>query len=433
MTLLQLRAHSGLGGVAGRSPLWARVFSNEIFTACVGAAFVVLVPAIINFRDLSLRSPMPLVGNSIPEQLVAFLVGVLVLGRLTAHPGVLGIRFVIPVLTVTYGAAVAVEFFTRDSYSGQQILVSYLLALGWFYATYAVKRRWGHREIAVVPLGRIEGINNIRGADWAVLEKPDNLQGRHFDAVVADLHADLGSDWEAFLARTALSGVPIYHATQVCEAMTGRTQIEHLSENVIGSLVPNTIYAKVKAFIDVGTAVVALIVLAPLFVAISLLIALDSPGSPLFTQKRMGYRGRLFTIYKFRTMFADHCEGRSFTSERDPRITKVGAVLRRYHLDELPQIINVIRGEMSWIGPRPEAEALNDWYEREIPFFCYRHIVRPGISGWAQVQQGYAAEVTDVRDKLHYDFYYIKNFSLWLDVLIVIKTFGAFISGRGAR
>jgi lipopolysaccharide/colanic/teichoic acid biosynthesis glycosyltransferase len=121
------------------------------------------------------------------------------------------------------------------------------------------------------------------------------------------------------------------------------------------------------------------------------------------------------------------------TSDDDDRITRVGRVLRNLRLDELPQIFNILAWQMSWIGPRPEAALLSGWYTKEIPFYRYRHVVKPGITGWAQVNQGHVAEVTDVHRKLHYDFYYIKYFSPWLDVLIVFRTIKTMLSGFGAR
>jgi lipopolysaccharide/colanic/teichoic acid biosynthesis glycosyltransferase len=121
------------------------------------------------------------------------------------------------------------------------------------------------------------------------------------------------------------------------------------------------------------------------------------------------------------------------TEQDDDRITSVGRVLRKLRLDELPQIINILKWEMSWIGPRPEAAVLSKWYTDEIPFYRYRHVVKPGITGWAQVNQGHVAEVDQVIEKLHYDFYYIKYFSPWLDVLIVFRTIKTMLSGFGAR
>jgi lipopolysaccharide/colanic/teichoic acid biosynthesis glycosyltransferase len=166
-------------------------------------------------------------------------------------------------------------------------------------------------------------------------------------------------------------------------------------------------------------------------------VRLESPGPVLFRQGRTGYRGEVFTVYKFRTMRHDAEAGdaleSAITRPGDERITEVGRFLRRSRLDELPQLINILRGEMSLIGPRPEAEVLARWYEAELPFYRYRHIVRPGISGWAQVNQGHVAAVDDVLDKLHYDFYYIKNFSPWLDLVIAFRTVMTIFSGFGAR
>ncbi|MCA1654804.1 MAG: sugar transferase, partial [Sphingomonadales bacterium] len=124
---------------------------------------------------------------------------------------------------------------------------------------------------------------------------------------------------------------------------------------------------------------------------------------------------------------------RAITSPADARITPLGRFLRHARLDELPQVWNILKGEMSWIGPRPEAEVLSVWYTGEIPFYRYRHVVKPGISGWAQVNQGHVAEVDDVHRKLQYDFYYIKYFSPWLDLLIVFRTMKTMLTGFGSR
>ena len=141
-------------------------------------------------------------------------------------------------------------------------------------------------------------------------------------------------------------------------------------------------------------------------------------------------------MYKFRTMReikVDDERRAAITSHGDGRVTRVGKFLRKTRLDELPQIFNILKGQMSWIGPRPEAQVLSIWYTSEIPFYHYRHVVKPGISGWAQVNQGHVAEVDEVRRKLQYDFYYIKYFSPWLDLLILLRTIKIVFSGWGAR
>jgi lipopolysaccharide/colanic/teichoic acid biosynthesis glycosyltransferase len=135
---------------------------------------------------------------------------------------------------------------------------------------------------------------------------------------------------------------------------------------------------------------------------------------------------------KLRTMTHKHGGG-DYTLKDDERITRSGGFLRHYRIDELPQIVNILRGEMSWIGPRPEAVSLAEWYEREVPFYIYRHIVRPGISGWAQVHQGNVGAVDAARVKLEYDFYYIKHFSFWPAAVIVMKTVRALVTCFGWR
>ena len=156
----------------------------------------------------------------------------------------------------------------------------------------------------------------------------------------------------------------------------------------------------------------------------------------MFRQQRVGFAGRKITVYKFRTMrpveLADERRA-AITAEDDDRVTKVGRTLRKLRLDELPQIFNILKWQMSWIGPRPEAEVLSVWYTSELPFYRYRHVVKPGISGWAQVNQGHVAEVGEVHRKLQYDFYYIKYFSAWLDLLILLRTIKTILTGFGSR
>jgi lipopolysaccharide/colanic/teichoic acid biosynthesis glycosyltransferase len=171
-------------------------------------------------------------------------------------------------------------------------------------------------------------------------------------------------------------------------------------------------------------------------------IRADGEGPVLFRQKRVGHAGKPIVVYKFRTMrpngteeeAADHDPRRAaMTGDDDERITRIGRTLRTLRLDELPQVFNILKWQMSWIGPRPEAQVLSVWYTAEIPFYRYRHVVKPGISGWAQVNQGHVAEVEEVHRKLQYDFYYIKYFSPWLDLLILLRTVKTMLTGWGAR
>ena len=202
---------------------------------------------------------------------------------------------------------------------------------------------------------------------------------------------------------------------------------------------PNTLYFTLKNVADRIIGLVGLIVSLPIIILAMIAIYLDDRGSPFFFQERVGFRGTPFTIVKLRTMrvlqpdsMTDLKEA-AITKVDDPRITAVGKFLRHSRIDELPQFWNVIRGELSIIGPRPEASALSNWYDEKLDFYAYRHVVRPGITGWAQVNQGHVASDEAVYRKLQFDFYYIKNFSLWLDILISIKTIQVMAFRRGAK
>jgi exopolysaccharide biosynthesis polyprenyl glycosylphosphotransferase len=255
--------------------------------------------------------------------------------------------------------------------------------------------------------------------------------------IVVDMKADLSPEWERFIADRALDGTPVYDSKQVFESLSGRVQVEHLSENTFAALTPNSIYASGKRHIDFLLAVAATALVGPLLVLVGIAIRLESRGPALFRQKRIGYRGREFTVYKLRTMRVSESGletlDSQITKDRDPRITSLGRFLRKTRMDELPQIINILRGEMSWIGPRPEAVKLSAWYESKIPFYRYRHMVRPGITGWAQVSQGHVTTLDDADLKLQYDFFYVKNFSLWLDILVLLRTIRVVFTGSGAR
>ena len=397
-----------------------------------GLIFVVLFPALLRFGPSYFQLPM---GSSALWSVVgctaSLVLGLMIARRLTRYPGTQGSAHIAPVFLATFGLLVAVMFFGRVDFSRYQILMSFALAVSWGYLVHVANKRTRPLHLAVVPFGDVDDLKRISPVNWTHLSEPE-LAIAGCDGVVADLHAELPSEWEEFLAECALARVPVYNTKEVSESLTGRVQIERLSENNIGSLLTSLEYERTKRAIDLLLLLVSLPVTVPLALVAAVAVAVESPGPILFRQERMGFRGHPFTMLKFRTM---RCEatGEAFTSDDDARITRVGRVLRRYRIDELPQIVNILNGEMSWIGPRPESISLSDWYEKEIPFFKYRHVVRPGISGWAQVTQGYASGVRDVTDKLHYDFFYIKHFSPWLDLLIAFKTVRTLLSGFGAR
>jgi lipopolysaccharide/colanic/teichoic acid biosynthesis glycosyltransferase len=383
---------------------------------------------------------LALVGlqNSLAGTLAALVMGYYGFRRLSRFPGVRASFHIFPSFAASYGIVLAVFFFARLEYSRLHFLASFGIAIFWYYVVYFKLQRQQRLVIGVVPHGQVQSLYQIPGVDWIELSTSDPAADR-YPVIVADLRADIPDEWERFLADRALNGALVMHVKQMEESLTGRVAIEHLSENTLGSLIPGIIFAKFKRAGDIVTAAIALPLFAPFLVLVAILIKLDSRGPVLFFQQRMGYRGQPFLMYKFRTMRQVSPGGSAdpriaaITRDDDERVTRIGKFLRQYRIDELPQLLNVLKGEMSWIGPRPEAVPLSLWYEAELPFYRYRHIVRPGITGWAQVKQGHVADVDEVLWKLHYDFYYIKNFSFWLDLLIVARTIRTILSGFGAR
>jgi lipopolysaccharide/colanic/teichoic acid biosynthesis glycosyltransferase len=196
-------------------------------------------------------------------------------------------------------------------------------------------------------------------------------------------------------------------------------------------LVQNSIYSALKRSWDFLLALTALVLLSPLFLILSLAIKIFDGAPVFYSQQRVGIYEKPFTLYKFRTMVQGSDHGDRYTREGDLRVTMLGAFLRKTRLDELPQLWNVLRGEMSIIGPRAEWVKLVAEYNEKIPHFHLRHLVRPGITGWAQVNYPYGASLDDARQKLSYDLYYIKNFSMRLDAEVTLKTFYVIFFGKG--
>ncbi|WP_294327215.1 sugar transferase [uncultured Sphingomonas sp.] len=377
--------------------------------------------------------------NTQLTSLIAAVVALLGFRRVTMYPGTRAFGYILPAFSTTFGIAAAVLLATRTSYSGAMLLVGYVASITVTFLLGYFEQRAAPRRMYYVPNGNTGIVGDTPQVDWVRLTEPV-VPDDPGAAIVADLRTTHSPDWERMLAQAAISGIPVYHTKQLRESLTGRVQIEHLSENSFGSLIPALGYRGVKRTIDIVSTVLLLPILVPVLLVVALVVRLSSPGPILFRQRRMGYRGIPFDMLKFRTMVERTVEANddalrqdAITRDGDDRITRPGRFLRRSRLDELPQIVNILRGEMSWIGPRPEAVPLSEWYERELPFYSYRHIVRPGITGWAQVNQGHVAGLDDVHVKLYYDFYYIKFFSAWLDLLIALRTVGIMLTGFGAK
>jgi lipopolysaccharide/colanic/teichoic acid biosynthesis glycosyltransferase len=404
-------------------------------------AIGILIANLIPLAGLLLTTPSDQVPNLVSITFVCCLaaafMGMYLLGGVIRYPGVAAAAFIVPAISFAYGLLFFVFIMWRLEYSRLLLFGSYILVVAWFFAINSWGQRKSNLRIGVVPEGKYQDLLDHHPTRWVVLRSV-NADVSELSAVAVDLRANLANAWERRLADYALLGLPVYHTKQLLESITGRVDLEHISENSFGTLSPQSAYMTVKHIIDWVFALAAILILFPVLVIISTLIVLDSKGGPLFKQVRVGYCGKPFVVYKFRTMIANGKQGadtreEAITCDADDRVTRIGRILRRTRLDEFPQLINVLRLEMSWIGPRPEAEILSKWYEREIPFYRYRHIVRPGLTGWAQVNQGHVSDVLEVKSKLDYDLYYIKHFSPWIDFLIVGRTIKTMLTGFGSR
>ena len=378
----------------------------------------------------------PATVNALSANAIAVVIAFWMRLSIETYPGIRRSLVILPSALTGHGLVIVWFVMTRFPYDRIGLAGGFFLHVAWLYVLYIFAERRLRRRIAIVPFGETDGLHKIHGIDWHVLKRPNLHDARSCNAIVADFGARLPDEWEAFLADAALAGRMVYQVKQLSESLTGRVELESLSENSFGSLLPASGYFYLKGLADFCFALLLLPVVLPVAAVVAMVIRAESAGPILFSQKRVGHAGRLITVYKFRTMrtveVADERTA-AMTQDRDGRITRVGAILRKLRIDELPQIINILKWEMSWIGPRPEAQILSTWYTSEIPFYRYRHVVKPGISGWAQVNQGHVAEVGQVHEKLHYDFYYIKYFSPWLDVLIFFRTIKTVLTGFGSR
>lgn len=400
----------------------------------VGLVWVVVLPALIVWGESTFRIASDSQVNSVWAAGLAFAVIVYFLHRIERYSGGDAWAHIGSIVTVVFLLAFAAFLFTRAVYSRPMLLWAYVLTLVWCYGGYFLARRYRRRKFAVVPMNGSYELQSTPQMEFRPLAEPD-LKGVRYDGIVADLRGHrMTPEWERFLAQCILSHIPVFHVRYVVERMTGRVQIDHLSENEVGALLPSLAYVSLKRLFDIIGVLVTLPITLPLGLLTAIAIRLDSPGPALFSQDRVGLSDGDFRIYKFRSMRVNaESNGASFAMSDDDRITRVGRFIRKTRLDELPQLWNVLKGDMSWIGPRPEQRFFVEQFNEEIPFYIYRHVVRPGITGWAQVTQGYAASADETRVKIQHDFYYIKHFSFWLDVLITIKTIRILITGWGAR
>ncbi len=270
-------------------------------------------------------------------------------------------------------------------------------------------------------LDSLKEIINDYQVDTLILAPESEVNGQAFQALTDSL--ELGVE---------ITPMPVLY-----EELTGRVPVEHVGESwQVAMPLDHPLTRPLNRFLkrakDIVLASIGCLILAPLFPFIALAIYIESPGPIFYKQERVGKGGKVFKAYKFRSMVPDAEKGRPvWAKKNDERVTRVGKFLRKTHLDEFPQFINILKGEMSAVGPRPERPEFVEELAREIPFYRVRHAVKPGMAGWGLVRQGYGASKEDTLVKLQYDLYYIKHQSLWFDIVILIKTIFDTLTLRG--
>lgn len=261
---------------------------------------------------------------------------------------------------------------------------------------------------------------------------PENI---HEAIVVAAQDSSLDPGILSFLASVHFQDLPVYSLLTFYEMYWEKMPLHMLTATwplqAGFHLVQHSAFAAAKRFFDIIIAALGILVAAPIMLVLLLVIRLESSGPAIFRQTRVGQHRRPFTLFKFRTMHTGSEDKGIYTEKNDLRITRIGRFLRATRLDELPQFFNVLRGDMSLIGPRAEWIKCVEQYEETIPHYHFRHLVRPGITGWAQVNYPYGAGIEDAIEKLMYDLYYIRNFSLTLDASVILKTIHIMIFGKG--
>ena len=409
------------------------------------AAFVgVLLQLALHYRDLydlrTVRRPSDMVvgllqalgATSLILAILYYWVPVLIVGR-----GVHVLALLLILLLVA-GWRLAFDWLSARVGPAERILI-----IGTSGAAVELARELSERraELGVELVGFVGPDGATRsdaGLIGTIEDIPRIVKERGVHRVVVSLADARGKlSMEKLLEMKLNDGIRFDHLVSVYEEYTGKIAVENLRPSWLifsEGFRKTRLSAATKRLLDVVLAVVALVLLAPVLLLVAIAVRLGSPGAALYHQERVGLNGRIFTVHKFRSMRqnAEAGTGAVWAQAGDPRVTPVGRFLRRTRLDELPQLWNVLRGDMSFVGPRPERPQFVAALTEQIPFYGQRHVVRPGLSGWAQVRHSYGSTVEDALQKLQYDLYYIKHMSLAFDLFILLETLKTVVVRRGS-
>lgn len=328
----------------------------------------------------------------------------------------------------------------QQPYSRGAVLLVYVVSTAWFMLGDWLNRRRYVQRLAFLDPGIPDLLQHLLGRDGQrtqaiqLLPWTGGAANAPFDVdgVVLDRRVPASDERSQLLSMLKLNHVRLYSVEAVAELLSGRKMLA--DQDDLWQIDGNPAHDLAKRVLDVALVLATSPIWLALCALTGLAVRLDSPGPMLFVQSRVGRNGRSFRLWKFRSMrHEDHPQPARFAQARDDRITRVGRTIRRWRLDELPQLWNVLLGHMSLVGPRPEQTQFVHAFAAQIRAYPYRHLVRPGLTGWAQVQQGYADGEEEAAIKLSYDLYYVAHYSMALDLLIAYKTVRTVLNGFGSR
>ncbi|WP_244467860.1 sugar transferase [Nitratireductor soli] len=359
--------------------------------------------------------------------MLPFLIAIALLGlRRQQYPFTIAVF----VTLVFFNAAVAMLSATRVPVSYTGLLSAYPLVTIAMIAANLKLRRSLEDRVALLFFPDAQRVSSLLGGDVAII-RDQNAEIGGFDRILIDAETHHHPEWAVFLTRAHMIGAEVTPWISFLELRQGRVDVDAFDVSHLAYSPSQIYYSKAKRALDLFAVLITAPLAVPLGILIWLYIRTLDGGPAIFVQVRRGYGGRPFNMLKFRTMYRGRHGGATRTN--DARIIKGCGILRRLRLDELPQLLNIWRGDMSLIGPRPVAEYVAQTSVAAEPKFIHRSLVLPGITGWAQVNSGYAETTKEEIDKLSYDLYYIKHLSVDLDILIVLSTISTVLFGKGAR
>jgi lipopolysaccharide/colanic/teichoic acid biosynthesis glycosyltransferase len=383
------------------------------------------------FTNLSLSAPQ--LSNVLYGSLISYLISSITLHNLGRFPGNRPLSYLLPVVAVYMLIMSAVIIFTRLDYSRTALLISWIVLPVITYLEFRLRQKFQKGRYAVIPHGFYKRLIECNPKKFVALDSP-SLEYSDIIGIIVDSNEQLPAEWQQFIADQLSKDTPVIDSVSAYESITGKSPLDHYGELAGHDLLPSQAYLAAKRIFESALIISTAPLTLPFVALIAISVKLESKGPAFFVQRRIGKGGQEFSMYKIRSMRTDsEANGAQFAGEDDPRITRIGKFIRKMRIDELPQFLNILKGDMALIGPRPEQAAFVQEFEKVIPLYSFRHIVRPGITGWAQVTHGYAADEDETREKLAHDFYYVKNLSIWLDLDIVFKTIKTMLTGFGAR